>query len=287
MPELIDVVPLMSTVVDGIARVIEAHTEEPPFQRDDAFVAEHVERLDRILAMFGPTVMGLDHLPASGPYLLVGNHSGGIYTPCMWAFLSQWYRHIGLETPAYFLVYDMVFALPGVGGLYRRMGGMPASEKNARAVFAKHAPLLVYPGGDYEAFRPWGDREVVDFGGRKGFITLALKHRIPVIPVTAAGSHATTYVLTRGETLAEAMGLHRMRVKIFPFTLGFPFGITPGFVPQMPLPSKISIDVGRPLDWLQRYPARQAHDPKVLRTCYDEIVGTMQHTMDRLNTHMH
>jgi len=205
----------------------------------------------------------------------------------MWAFLSQWYRHIGLDTPAHFLAYDMIFAIPGAGQLYRRMGGMPASEKNARAVFARCLPLLVYPGGDYEAFRQWSDRERVDFGGRKGFIGLAIKHGVPVIPVTAAGSHATTFVLTRGEKLAESMGLNRMRVKIFPFTLGFPFGVAPGFVPQMPLPSKITIEVGKPFDWHERYDTAQAKDPKVLQRCYDEIVGGMQQTMDRLNVSVH
>ena len=35
--------------------------------------------------------------------------------------------------------------------------------------------MLVYPGGDYEVFRPSWESGQVDFGGRKGFIRLALK----------------------------------------------------------------------------------------------------------------
>ena len=282
LPDLQDVVPFMSQVVDAMGRYIEKQLDQEPFQRDDAFVTAQIDRLDSVLSMFDPEVKGLENLPESGPYLCVGNHSGGIYTPCMWAFLSQWYRHLGPKQPAYFLGLDMALALPGVGSLYRRMGGVPASEANATAVFESDSPLLVYPGGDYEAYRPWEDRWKVDFGGRKGFIGLALRHAVPVIPVTAAGSHETIFVAIRGDRLAASMGLDRIRVKVFPFSIGFPFGLAPGFIPQLPLPSKIDIEVGETLDWHLRYGPEDADDPEVLDRCYEEITSEMQATMDRL-----
>ena len=200
----------------------------------------------------------------------------------MWAFLAHWYRHLGLAERAYFLGLDMALALPAVGRIYRRMGALPASAGNAEAAFRRGAPLLVYPGGDHEAFRPWRDRGRIDFGGRTGFIALALAHGIPVIPVTAAGSHETTFVLARGDRLAASMGLEKIRVKVFPFTIGFPFGLAPGFVPQLPFPSKITIEVGEPLDWHQRYTPEDAKRPAVLARCYREITSEMQATLDRL-----
>jgi 1-acyl-sn-glycerol-3-phosphate acyltransferase len=283
MAQLQDLVPGMRQVVGAMGRLIEQRIDgEPPFQRDDAFVAAQLERLDRLLAPFRPEVAGLERLPSAGPYLCVGNHSGGIYTPCMWAFLSRWYRYLGLAEPACFLGLDMALALPAVGRIYRRMGALPASAENAAAVFRRGAPLLVYPGGDHEAFRPWRDRGRIDFGGRRGFVTLALAHGVPVIPVTAAGSHETTFVLLRGDRLAASMGLEKIRVKVFPFTLGFPFGLAPGFVPQLPFPSKITIEVGEPLDWHLRYGPEDANNPAVLARCYDEITARMQATLDRL-----
>jgi 1-acyl-sn-glycerol-3-phosphate acyltransferase len=283
IPDLKDVVPLMSRVVDAMGRYIQERVDrEEPFQRDDDFVAAQIARLDRLLAPFRPEVAGLERLPDAGPYLCVGNHSGGIYTPCMWAFLSRWYRQVGLRKPAYVLGLDMALALPGVGAFYRRMGAVPASEQNAAAVFRAGAPLLVYPGGDHEAFRPWSDRGKIDFGGRKGFVRLALKYGVPVIPVTATGSHETTFVLARGDRLAASMGLEKIRVKVFPFTVGFPFGIAPGFVPQLPLPSKIDIEVGDAFDWHLRYRPEDSNRPEVVDRCYEEITSTMQATMDRL-----
>jgi 1-acyl-sn-glycerol-3-phosphate acyltransferase len=200
----------------------------------------------------------------------------------MWAFLSRWYRHLGLAQPAFFLGLDMALALPVAGSFYRRMGAVPASAQNAAEAFRRRAPLLVYPGGDHEAFRPWRQRGRIDFGGRKGFVTLALEHRVPVIPVTAAGSHETTFVLARGDRLAASMGLEKMRVKVFPFTLGLPFGLAPGFVPQLPFPSQITIEVGEPFDWQRRYGPDDARDPAVVAHCYDEITSAMQATLDRL-----
>ena len=283
LPALKDVIPLMPEVVGAMGRFIEQRIHGgAAFQRDDAFVAAQSERLDRWLAWLRPEVRGLEHLPTRGPYLCVGNHSGGLYTPCMWAFLSRWYAHLGVETPAYFLGLDMALALPGVGSIYRRMGAVPASAANAAAVFARAAPLLVYPGGDHEAFRPWRDRGKIDFGGRKGFVALALEHGVPVIPVTAAGSHETTFVLARGDRLAASMGLEQLRVKVFPFTLGFPFGLAPGFVPQLPFPSKITLEVGEPLDWHRRYGPEDAAKPEVVARCYGEITDLMQATLDRL-----
>lgn len=64
--------------------------------------------------------------------------------------------------------------------------------------------------------------------------------------------------------------------------MGFPFGLAPGFVPQLPFPSKITIEVGEPLDWHLRYGAGDAKDPAVVERCYAEITGTMQATLDRL-----
>ena len=49
------------------------------------------------------------------------------------------------------------------------------------------AILLVYPGGDREVFRTWRDRNRIDFGGRLGFVRLALRTGVPVVP---AGSGA-------------------------------------------------------------------------------------------------
>ena len=63
-----------------------------------------------------------------------------------------------------------------------RHGGRHAGERRARRS-SSGAALLVYPGGDYEVHRPdAGSPRRVDFGGRKGFLRLALEHDVPIVP---------------------------------------------------------------------------------------------------------
>ena len=73
--------------------------------------------------------------------------------------------------------------MPGLAFL-RKYGTVAASPRQRRARRSTSgAALLVYPGGDYEVHRPIWERNRVDFGGRKGFIRLALEQDVPIVPV--------------------------------------------------------------------------------------------------------
>jgi 1-acyl-sn-glycerol-3-phosphate acyltransferase len=140
--------------------------------------------------------------------------------------------------------------------------------------------LLVYPGGDYEACRPWSERDRIDFAGRKGFVKLALRSQVPVVPVVAHGAQHTVVVLSRGERLARTFGLNRLRAKVLPIVLGPPFGVTA--VPPPPMPAAITVEFLPPLDWTG-LGADAASDEAVVEACYKEITGMMQATLDRLS----
>ena len=158
-------------------------------RRDPAFLRRILPVLDGLLPYFDPVVDGFDRLPAEGPYLIVGNHSGGVYMPDFWAFLRAWLRERGPADPIYSLGFDFAFALPGLGDWARRMGSVPASQENGGALLDAGYPVIVYPGGDEDDYRPWTERHRVDLHGRMGFVRLALRHGAPVVPVVAHGSH--------------------------------------------------------------------------------------------------
>ena len=123
----------------------------------------------------------------------------------------------GIDAPAYVLGYDLLFALPGVGPFLRRLGAIPASTSQAEAALARGACVLVYPGGDREACRPWTQRNEVDFDGRTGFVRLALQCGVPVIPVAAHGGHHAVVVLARGNASPAAPDWARCGSTCFPF----------------------------------------------------------------------
>lgn len=257
--------------------------DQPPFQHDPEFIARLLPLMEYMNAYFGAEVRGLEHVPAQGPMLLVGNHSGGLLTPDTVALLAAWYRTRGVDSPLIGLAYDAAFGLPGVGTLFRKIGEVPASRDNAQRALEAGAAVLVYPGGEHEVYRPWGERNQIDLGGRTGFIELALRAGIPVVPVVAHGGHESVIVLSRGEWLARLTGLGRVRASTFPIVWQLPWGISPAGLPGLPLPSKITLQVLPPLRW-SRFPSHAADDPTIVQRCYDEITTAMQTTLTQLAT---
>lgn len=263
------------------ARATDRGLGEEAFQRDVDFLEILVPLMETWSRYFAGEVRGLERVPASGPILLVGNHSGGMLTPDTAVFFAAWYRTRGFHSPLIGLAFDAAFGVPWLATLMRKMGEVPASRRNAaRALDAGHA-VLVYPGGDHECFRPWTDRGRVDLAGRMGFIELALRRRVPVVPVVSHGGHHSTCILTRGDWLGPLAGTERIRTTIFPIALQMPWGLSPMLLPGIPLPAKITIEVGDPMPWSALGP-EAADDPATVARCYHEITGRMQSTLDRL-----
>ncbi len=230
---------------------------------------------------FDAEVRGLERVPASGPLLLVGNYSGGALTPDTAAFFAAWYRTRGLDSPLIGLAIDAAFGIPWFRDLMRKIGEVPASRRNVARALDAGLAVLVYPGGDHECFRPWTDRGRIDFAGRMGFVEVALRKQVPVVPVVSHGGHHSIFILTRGEWLGRLFGAERIRTSMFPMALQIPWGLSPVLLPGVPLPAKITIEVGDPMPWSD-YGPEAADDPDFVARCYHEITGRMQATLDRL-----
>lgn len=171
--------------------------------RDVEFIRRQLPTVEAAMRYFAPEVRHPERLPATGPVLVVGNHSGLFYMPDMWITAIALVRRRGLDAPAFGLGYDLLFAIPGVESVIRRFGALPASGQAAEQALAEDAAVLVYPGGDWEACRPWTQRNRVDLHGRTGFVRLALRTGAAVVPVVAHGAHHSVMVLTRGERIAR------------------------------------------------------------------------------------
>jgi 1-acyl-sn-glycerol-3-phosphate acyltransferase len=225
---------------------------------------------------FRAEVTGLERIP-DGPVLLVGNHSGGTMIADTFVFGTCFYERFGPERRFHQLAHDVAARLPGLG--IRPMGTVRASHDNARKAFRKGAAVLVYPGGDYETFRPSWHSDRIEFDHRQGFVKLALEENVPIVPVVSIGGQETALFLTRGESAARLLGLDRLlRIKVLPISIGPPFGISVlDLPPRMPLPAKIRIEVREPLDLRERF----GPDPDV-NEVFDEVTSGMQDTLDDL-----
>jgi 1-acyl-sn-glycerol-3-phosphate acyltransferase len=250
-------------------------------KRDPKFITHILPLLDVEMAYYDAEVEGFEQLPAKGPMLIVANHSGGFYMPDYWAFLRHWVRVRGAEEPLHPLGFDGMFAVPGFADVSRRLGTVPASQENAARLLRSGSAVLVYPGGDQDDYRPWTHRHRIDLAGRTGFVRLALREQVPVIPMVSHGSHDVMIVLTRGDRLAHRLGLERMRLKVLPVVAGPPWGIAPAPLPTWPLPAKITVRVCEPMEW-SRFGPVAANEPMIVRHCYEEILGRMQANLDEM-----
>jgi 1-acyl-sn-glycerol-3-phosphate acyltransferase len=267
---------LAGSVVPGQGR------ERDPFMlRDPAYIAGTLSALRMTSALyFRADVRGLEHIPPEGPVLLVGNHSGGTWIADTFIFAQHFYDHFGPQRRFHQLAHDLLFKVPGLRILAQRYGTVPASPANMARALKRGAALLVYPGGDHETFRPSWESDQVDFAGRTGFIQLALEHDIPIVPVTSIGGQETALFLGQGRGLARALKLDdRFRLKVLPAVLGPPFGVTIMDLPgRFPLPAKISIRVGKPIDLRERLGRRPDPDE-----AYTLVTSTIQRTLTRLS----
>jgi 1-acyl-sn-glycerol-3-phosphate acyltransferase len=226
---------------------------------------------------FRAEVRGLDNIPRSGPALLVGNHSGGTLIADTFVFATEFYSHFGPQRRFHQLAHDVAARIPATG--LSRWGTVAASHDNARKAFDQGAPVLVYPGGDYETFRPTWHSDRIEFGGRKGFIKLALDRGVPIVPVVAIGGQETALFLTRGQRIAKLTGwADKTRIKVLPVALAPPFGISVLDLPtRIPLPAKITVDVLPAIDLAERFGPDPEYDD-----VYDELTGEMQGALTEL-----
>jgi 1-acyl-sn-glycerol-3-phosphate acyltransferase len=218
-------------------------------------------------------VEGLEHLPA-GPALLVGNHNNGLAGPDIACTLSSLWDALGPEAPIYALAHDFAMRhVAAFGAVLGRFGALPATRANARHALDAGARVLVYPGGDLEAYRHFRRRDEIILGPRTGFITLAQEADVPIVPVVAQGAHRSAIVFHEGEGIARRLGLKRWaRLERFPLALALPWGLAAGpWLPWLPLPFPIR------LRFLAPVRIAPGDDPAAAR---ERVRATMQSALD-------
>ncbi len=246
-------------------------------QRDPDYIREQLPGLWLLASLyFRADVRGLDRIPAEGPVLLVGNHSGGNVPPDTFVFTLAFCSYFGVERPFYQLAHNLVVSAPPLGSL-RKFGTVAANHENAQLALESGAALLVYPGGDYEVFRPSWQRNVVDFGGRKGYVRLAREAGVPIVPVASVGGQESVLILSRGQWLAKLLMVDKLlRLKSVPIAIAPPWGLViSDLAGHIPLPAKITIEVQEPID----VEDIEAGDDGVI---HDKVEASLQAGVDRL-----
>ena len=225
---------------------------------------------------------GWDRLPDE-PCLLVGVHSGGPLTMDAWTVIMAWWRQFGETRALHGTAHDVLMNAPVLGQYFRRLGTISPSRDNIQAAFDRGDDVILWPGGELDCYRSWLDRDKAVLGGRKGFIRMAMRAGVPIVPVATVGGHDTLFVLSEGRGLAKLLNLkERMRSDVAPVTLSWPFGLALHLTPfqHVPLPAKIRTQILDPV-YLDADPAR-LDDQDYVEAMYDDVEARIQVAMDEL-----
>ncbi|OBG41714.1 glycerol acyltransferase [Mycobacterium alsense] len=230
---------------------------------------------------FRMEIDGWENIPPAPPALLVGIHSGAPFVWDAWTVGLQWWRRFGQDRPLHGTAHDALMAIPVFGRYFRSMGVLPAAPDAIATALAEGRDVALWPGGEVDSLRPWSERDRANLAGRKGFVKMAIRAGVPIVPIATVGGADAMPVLIRGDRLSKALRLDRLlRLKVFPVAISLPWGIAPAALPQLPLPAKIRTRF-MPAVEIDGDPARAEDDDYVDRK-YREVEDAIQRGMDAL-----
>jgi 1-acyl-sn-glycerol-3-phosphate acyltransferase len=188
-------------------------------------------------------VRGLENFPPGGA-LVVCNHSGGLFPMDVPIFAADFYEKFGYGRPVYTLSHAMLMVGP-TADFFKKTGFILASRENADEALRSGGVVVVFPGGDYDVYRPTSEANKIDFDGRQGYVRAAINAGVPIVPMVGIGGQETQLYLSRGTWLAKALGpvARLARTKVVPLSFGVPFGLSAVLPLNVPLPSKIVMQV--------------------------------------------
>jgi 1-acyl-sn-glycerol-3-phosphate acyltransferase len=181
---------------------------------------------------------GLEKIPTEGGALLVANHAGAVPSD------APVIMH-GIEKELGRAVYglaDYFFrTVPVVGTLWARAGGVSARPANAyRLLKEQHQLALVFPEGTKGPSKSFTDRYQLRRFGRGGFVEIAMRAGVPVVPIAVVGSEEAMPIVFRLPTLARALRVPYFPVTANVLTMG-PLGVV------IPFPAKFKLRVLDPV----------------------------------------
>jgi 1-acyl-sn-glycerol-3-phosphate acyltransferase len=183
-------------------------------------------------------VVGAEHLDRTGAALIVGYHGRpGARDLCMLqAYLLE---RNGAVTHA--VAHELAWRIPGLRAASEGMEFLPGDGPAMAEAVRRGGKIIVTPGGTREGNRSYREKYKVDWGERVGYLRLALRHRLPIIPTAAAGTDDAFLSLIDGYKLAKRIGLPPQ----MPLWLGVGAG---GVWPAtLPFPVRITQHVGAPI----------------------------------------
>ncbi len=183
---------------------------------------------------------GLEKIPRKGGALLVANHAGAIPSdaPVIMHGIEE-----ELGRPVYGLADYFFRSTPWMGTMWARVGGVPAHPDNALRILRDQGDLcLVFPEGTKGPSKTYTDRYRLRRFGRGGFVEIAMRAGVPVIPIAVVGAEESMPIVLRLPTVARMLGVPYVPITANMLALG-PLGLLAYF------PAKFKLKVLDPVSF--------------------------------------
>jgi len=214
---------------------------------------------------------GVERVPSHGGALIVANHSGTIAVDAMMTQIAL-HDHHPAHRHLRMLGADLVFQTPFVSALARKAGHTLACMPDAERLLTGGKLVGVWPEGFKGIGKPFSERYKLQRFGRGGFVSAALRARVPIIPTAIVGAEEIYPKLGNIAPLARLLGL-----PYFPVTPTFPWL---GPLGMIPLPSRWIIEFGEPVHTEDL--ADEADDPMAVLELTDTVRERIQQSLYRL-----
>ncbi len=215
-------------------------------------------------------VVGESHLTAVRPALLVGYHGRPIaHDLCM----LQAYLHERTGDIPRAFIHEGFAHNAVLRAVVDGVGFLTGDEASLAASLDRGELLMVTPGGTREGCRSARHRYAVDWGSRRGYLKLAIRHGLPIIPAAASGVDDMYLGLNDGDAWSRRL---RVPHKV-PVWLGLgPLGLWPL---SPPFPVKVTQHLGAPITAHLADPQRY-RDPAALDALHHEVTAAVQRLLD-------
>lgn len=215
------------------------------------------------------TVEGVEHIPATGPALLVANHSGVLPWDGAMITAAVFFEH-PRQRFVRSLFHDWFSTVPFIAPLFMSLGQVPGIPENATRLLEHDEVVCTFPEGLKGVGKPFCDRYQLARFGRGGFAQIALRTGAPIVPVAVVGAEEIYPLVSDGKGIARLLGW-----PYFPITPFFPWL---GVLGTIPLPSRWSITFCPPIHSADYGPAA-ADNPLAVFALADQVRSTIQQTI--------
>ena len=216
---------------------------------------------------------GLEKIPVDGGALLVANHAAAIPSD---APVIMHGIETELERPVYGLADNLFRKMPVVGTLWSRLGGLPAHPDNAyRLLREQNQLVLVFPEGTKGPGKLYSERYQLRRFGRGGFVEIAMRAGVPVVPIAVMGAEESMPTLFRLPSLAKAVGLPYAPITANMLALG-PLGLVAYFPAKFKLRVLDPVHFNVPPDQERYSRSRVMDESEAIR---DKIQNALYHML--------